>query len=238
MDIEDLAEVYWKYFQIIDADTDDLRLTTYRLRYQVYCVEHPFEPPNSDNVETDEFDSRAERSILIHRPTNIPAGTVRMVLPCTENIDRCFAIQEVCTDPSVRDGGRFPIEKTGEISRFCVPKNFRRRVQDTLIDLPGNTEFSEAEWQRVIPNMTLGLIEWLVRFSRERGLTHWCAVMEPQLLRLLTRLGIHFEPLGEVVQYHGQRQPCFTELEPMLRRVRAERPDIWGVIALPSQDRA
>jgi N-acyl amino acid synthase of PEP-CTERM/exosortase system len=57
--------------------------------------------------------------------------------------------------------------------------------------------------------------------------------MEPHLLRLLGRLGIHFEPLGELVEFHGRRQPCMTHLEPMLERVLAERPDIWSVIAAP-----
>ena len=32
--------------------------------------------------------------------------------------------------------------------------------------------------------------------SVREGMTHWAAVMEPALLRLLTRLGIHFNPLG------------------------------------------
>jgi N-acyl amino acid synthase of PEP-CTERM/exosortase system len=61
-------------------------------------------------------------------------------------------------------------------------------------------------------------------------MTHWAAVMEPALLRLLTRLGIHFNPLGPLVEYHGRRQPCWIELGVMLDRVHAERPDVWDVI--------
>jgi hypothetical protein len=44
--------------------------------------------------------------------------------------------------------------------------------------------------------MRLGLVQGLVRISQELGLTHWCAVMEPSLLRLLRRTAIHFEPLA------------------------------------------
>ena len=231
---EPLADVYWKFFSVADADTPELREQAHRLRYQVYCVEHPFEPPNPDQAERDEYDAHSEFALLTHRPTRLLAGTVRMVLPRRDAPERSFAFQELCTDPAIRDPGRFPTARSGEISRFCVAKQFRRRVQDRgLVDLPANSEFDEGEWRRVIPNMTLGLICWLVAFSRTKGLTHWCAVMEPHLLRLLARLGIHFEPLGELVDFHGRRQPCATELEPMLRRVEAERPDIWSVIAAP-----
>jgi N-acyl amino acid synthase of PEP-CTERM/exosortase system len=60
-------------------------------------------------------------------------------------------------------------------------------------------------------------------------------VMEPTLLRLLTRLGIHFDPIGPVIDYHGRRQPCFIPLETLLPRVKRERPDVWGVITRGGQ---
>ena len=78
--------------------------------------------------------------------------------------------------------------------------------------------------------MTLGLIEGLVRMSIELGIDYWCAVMEPILLRLLSRLGIHFENIGPRVDYHGMRQPCYQRLDRFLERVRAERPDVWEVL--------
>ena len=56
------------------------------------------------------------------------------------------------------------------------------------------------------------------------------AVMEPALLRMLRSLGIYFEKLGPSVVYHGRRQPCFCELDRLLRTTWAERPDIWEVL--------
>jgi len=51
-------------------------------------------------------------------------------------------------------------------------------------------------------------------------LTHWCAIMEPFLLRLLQMNAIHFIPVGPLVDYHGLGQPsyglsrrCSTEFE-------------------------
>jgi N-acyl amino acid synthase of PEP-CTERM/exosortase system len=79
-------------------------------------------------------------------------------------------------------------------------------------------------------HLQLGLIRSCVEMSVREGITHWAAMMEPALLRLLTRLGIHFNPLGPLVDHHGRRQPCWVDLDVMLRRVFNERPDVWDVI--------
>ena len=58
-------------------------------------------------------------------------------------------------------------------------------------------------------------------------MTHWCAVMEPTLLRLLRMTSIYFHPLGPVVDYHGKRQPCFNRLDHLLDAVYLERWALW-----------
>lgn len=229
-----LSDLYRKYFRIDDTDSAVLRNTAYRIRYNVYCVEHAFESAddNIGGIEEDDYDAHACHAVLFHKLTGLAAGTVRIVLPLSDDPHRSFALQTVCNDPQLRQPDRFPVMRMGEVSRFCVTKDFRRRVEDLGQGaFPANSSFDADEWRRVIPNMTIGLIEWLVRASLNHGLTHWCAVMEPQLLRLLGRLGIHFQPIGGLVDYHGRRQPCVVELRAMLARVAAERPDIWDVIS-------
>ena len=71
---EELGSLYWKYFEVVPADSDELRLLTRRLRYQVYCSERHFEDENVDRMEMDKFDLHAEAAILNHRPTATPAG--------------------------------------------------------------------------------------------------------------------------------------------------------------------
>ena len=80
------------------------------------------------------------------------------------------------------------------------------------------------------PLMSLGLIRSLVSMSAEHGITHWCATMEPTLLRLLAAMSIRFEPLGPLVRYHGTRQPCYCEVAPMLQRVKDEQRPLWDVL--------
>ena len=226
-------ELYRQYFETVVVGDEDhlLREEVFRLRYQVYCVENPFEDPagNPDGMERDAFDERAIHCLLRHKRTSAWAGAVRLILPDQDDPARSFALQEVCHDPAIADTRRFPVREMAEVSRFCISKDFRKRQGDWLY--PQGTEPQDrADERRVIPNMNLGLIEGLIQMSLEHNVTYWCAVMEPPLLRLLSRLGIHFENIGPLVDYHGRRQPCMIKIETMLRQVQEERPDVWQVL--------
>lgn len=230
-----LAEFYWSWFDAQIADTDEARDVAFQLRYRVYCIENAFEDPsaNPDGREMDEFDRHSAHSLLTYRPTGLPAGTVRLVLPRLDDLDNSFALQRVCNEPLIRDRLQFPVEKMAEVSRFCISKEFRRRMGDSSAageEASDAAEMSLDEERRILPHLSLGLIESLVRMCVDHGITYWCAVMEPTLLRLLTRLGIHFDPIGPLIDYHGRRQPCYIPLEKLLPRVYRERPDVWDVI--------
>ena len=84
--------------------------------------------------------------------------------------------------------------------------------------------------QRMLPLMTIGLFAGIVRMSRRHNITHWLAVMEPTLLRFLTRFGIYFQPVGSLVDYHGKRQPAIGVIDEVLAGIYAKRPDVWAVI--------
>jgi N-acyl amino acid synthase of PEP-CTERM/exosortase system len=230
-----LAEFYWSWFDAQVASTDSLRDAAFKLRYRVYCVENPFEDPSAspDGREIDAYDRHSAHALLIYRPTSTPAGTVRLVLPRSDDLDNSFALQQICSHPLLRDRAQFPIQTMAEVSRFCISKQFRRRLGDSssiVGEVSDGTEMSADEERRILPHLSLGLIESLVRMSIDNGVTHWCAMMEPTLLRLLTRLGIHFDPIGPLVEYHGRRQPCYIPLAVLLPRVQRERPDVWDVL--------
>ena len=61
------------------------------------------------------------------------------------------------------------------------------------------------------------------------GILDICMVMEPSLLRLLGGLGLHFTPLGPLINYYGLRQPCYVNLVELFARCRIERPEVWAV---------
>lgn len=226
-------ELYRQYFEtvVLGSEDDELRDAHFRLRYQVYCIENPFEDPadNPDGRERDAYDARSDHCLLLHLPSHTWAGAVRLILPDPAAPERSFALQQVCFDPMVRNPERFPVMQMGEISRLCISKYFRKRQGDRLFPA-SNEPGDRRDERRVIPNMTLGLFEGLVRMSLNRDIWYLCAVMEPALLRLLARLGMHFETIGPLVDYHGHRQPCFLKLDDFLERVLEERPDVWDIV--------
>ena len=219
-----LREKLQKYFEVTPAKSASAIEQAQRIRYQVYCVENPFESAadHAGGLECDEFDAHAAHSLLIHRASGQAVGTARLILPVRDALDRSFAMQRVCSHPAF---DRLPLHRTAEVSRFSISKEFRRRSTD------GQYEGQDGGGRRALaPLMTLGLIQSLVRSSATFGITHWCATMEPALLRLLAGIGIRFEPLGPLVEYHGFRQPCHCEIAPMLARVKSEHHEIWDVL--------
>ena len=78
-----LAAAYNEHFDVVRATTPAALDEAYRLRYQVYCVENPFEnaAEHVDGREADVDDDRSVHALLVHRRTGITAGTVRVILP-------------------------------------------------------------------------------------------------------------------------------------------------------------
>jgi N-acyl amino acid synthase of PEP-CTERM/exosortase system len=198
--------------ELVDQDDRALLRQAYRLRYQVYCVERQF-LTGQNGVEYDEYDEFARHAVVRWHRTGEVVGTVRLVLPKVPAGGDDFPIQHVC-DPAVLRG--LPRATIGEVSRFALAKQSTKQVRcmsATTCSL-----------------LRLALIQGAVRLSAEAGHTHWLAVMEPTLLRLLRATGIHFDPLGPPVEYHGLRQPAVAELMPLLARLAEEQPVVWDFI--------
>jgi N-acyl amino acid synthase of PEP-CTERM/exosortase system len=222
---ETLLDKFNTYFEVIPALTNEEIRRAQRIRYEVYCVENPFENPadHPEGLERDEFDPHSVHSLLIHRASGEAMGTTRLILPVRGALERSFAIQQVCKHPMLR---RLPLHRTAEVSRFSISKQFRRRKTDTLYEGRAAPEVARS----TAPLMSLGLIQSLVSMSTNYGITHWCATMEPKLLRLLATMGIRFSPLGPLVQHHGMRQPCYCDVAPMLCRVKNEQRALWDIL--------
>jgi len=226
-----LKDVYDSYFAITLAETEAQRQAAFRLRYEVYCVEHPYEDPaqNPAQMESDAYDTAALHALLTHRHSGSLVGTVRLILPWSNGVQTRFPIRDVCHDELIaRDNPKLPWSHTAEISRFAISKNFRRRAnEETSV---GSFTSQGDDPRRVIPNTSLGLMQAIVMMAAKAQVSHLCAVMEPTLLRMLRRLGICFIPVGPQVDYHGRRQPCYSDLDVLLTRIWLERADVWELI--------
>ena len=238
---QDVLNKFNQYFEIIHADTDALRDDAYHLRYQVYCLETGFEDATDavDQRETDAFDSRSVHSIIRYKCNGTPtvAAGVRLVLSDRNEPETPFPIEEHCIVSIQQvgfDPATIPRTAMAEVSRFAVSKDFKRRVGEanSLSGIGPRTDAYVApkDGARLMPHLTLGLFAAIVQMSASNGITHWYAVMEPSLFRLLTRFGINFLPIGEMVDYHGMRRPCFGEIETVLAGIYDKRPDVWDFI--------
>lgn len=243
---ERLVDVFNRYFEVIYADSDELRDLVFRIRYQVYCIETHFEDPADypEALERDAYDDQALHVLLRHRATGWSAGTARLAL--VGEREQQFPVERACGEVFSEErlaGFVYERGRTAEVSRFAVSKEFRRRYKEFLSPTgigPDDPNDASREGDRrtrdresnVVPHIQLGLIRGLVGQSLRHDVRYWCAAMEPALLRRLARIGIHFHDSGKPVDYHGKRQPCIAELDELLAHVEQERRDVWEVLVL------
>ncbi|TQE98217.1 MAG: PEP-CTERM/exosortase system-associated acyltransferase [Spiribacter salinus] len=217
----------------------------HRLRYQVYCLEHAFEDPgqHAGGIERDEFDAGSSHALVRHLNTNACAAVVRLV-QARRLHGRLLPIEAHCAaslypEAQARIAG-LPRSRLAEISRLAVSRAFKRRLAEaeTVSGVSDQAVYADAQRgfdpmrQRGFPHITVGLFSAIVQLSVESDVTHWLAVMEPTLLRLLRRFGIRFERIGHDVEYHGRRRPTLGVAADVVDGILAERPDIWDLVTM------
>lgn len=225
-----LIDHFDQEFYCLSADETPIREAAYRLRYKVYCVENRFEDPakNPDCQETDEFDSHAPHKLLFHRPSRLGAGVVRLILPQRDVPHQGLPFNALIGSWGPL-GQRSSDQRMAEVSRFAVVPRVRDAIQQDASRAVDATE-RHASAIELMKNISIGLMRGVVELAAENEVSHLCALMEPALLRLLARLGVHFQPVGPMIHYHGHRQPCFADLDQLLARTWTERRDVWEVL--------
>jgi N-acyl amino acid synthase of PEP-CTERM/exosortase system len=230
---KELLEHYRRYFEVLSADTPALRAEAHRLRYLVYCLEHQFERKEDfpEHLEQDEYDGHSIQALLRHRPTRQFMGTIRVILPAPGKEGWGLPAARILAEQDLDLFSVLPRGRTAEISRFAVAKTFRRRLTDDRYpDEREEDRRDVAIQRRIAPVITLGLIMGALKIGLENGMTHACAVVEPALLRLLSRNGMEMTPIGRPVEYHGLRQPCFISGKEFVESLAKNRPEIWAVV--------
>lgn len=229
-----IVDTFNKYFEMVPADTAELRNEVYRLRYQVYCVENDFlDPSHYDNaMESDEFDEHSAHYLIRHRKLGVFMATTRLVLPEASNVDKLFPIEihsEIDNFDAIKDVARHYL---AEASRFCVSKEFRGRKNEASAAHDSDTlenTFTEDE-KKIFPHITLALFACLIKMSHEHNVKDWYAVMEPALIRFFSTLGVKFVGIGPVTEYHGKRKPCVINVDDLLNGVASRDTNRWDML--------
>lgn len=235
----DLIATFNQYFEVLLADTSELKEMAFRLRYQVYCEEMKFPDFNSvhypQGMETDEYDIRSVHILLHHRPSGRIAGTARLILPDLHNPNAPFplevhASQHLYTNvPALKT---LPRRTVAEISRLILAKEFRSRPGEHCSPY-GTAEHIPAlgnQGRRRFPHPALGLFVGIMRVSCAHHITHWYAGMEPVLNRLLRHFALELTPISPVLEYHGLRRSYLGVINESMERLYYQLYPLWNLL--------
>ncbi|PCM45674.1 PEP-CTERM/exosortase system-associated acyltransferase [Marinobacter sp. ANT_B65] len=235
----DVSTIFNSVFSVQLATSTETINEVFELRYQVYCIDRPFEDPDcfADKREHDAYDPRSVHGLIRHRISGDGVAAVRLVMAGDHPGAGDFPMEGPCIHRMDRDTQNaiagVPREQIAEISRMAVSREFRRRLNEEK-EVSGISEpayYRDSEnGRRAMPYISLGLFAAILQMSIKNGITHWMAVMEPAQLRLLKRFGVEFDHVGPAMEYHGRRCPAFTEAATLVERMKVNRPDVWSLI--------
>lgn len=228
--IDAAANHFFEHFTLVVANEEKDQRACFRTRHQVYCEEMGFEEVRQTKMEFDEFDEYAISCYIQHKATGDCAGTIRVVMP--QHSGQVLPIEQNCADAIRMDENspsRLPRHSVCEISRLAIPKRFRRRETDTnLSPVTGKSldkGFKRTKPDRNFPYLTLALYFFAATICVLRDVENVYVMMEPKLARSLRMLGIEFNQLGQVIEYHGKRaayrlspEEFFHQISPSLHR--------------------
>ncbi|MEH6473203.1 MAG: PEP-CTERM/exosortase system-associated acyltransferase [Halopseudomonas sp.] len=229
-----LTEYFDRYFYIRRADSDELRVLAYQVRYQVYCKELEFEDKSAfpNKLEFDQFDNFSDHFLIFHRgePDEV-AGTVRLVR--LQHKAHRLPIAVHCLDSI--DRGKVDIEHLhdghyGELSRLAVTGEYRRRRGEEKMPFVVNSSRADLGSPN-FPYIAVGLYMAAAAWCYIRGTQSVIVMMEPRLARHLSRFGILFEQVGSVIDYHGRRAPYRINQEVFFRHIKSPLRSLYDHVA-------
>lgn len=214
-DAKVISRHFSQYLRPQIATDEALKHEVYRLRHQVYCEELHFEDVKDSYEECDEFDARAIHCFVRHLSSKSLAGTVRLI--GSNGPDELLPLEQFCSEainhPELSPAN-FPRESICEISRLAVPENFRKRAIDQFKGAAtgaiNEQVFSETEL-RCFPYIAICLYLAATAMAMQTRRYHGFVMMEPRLARSLTFVGIKFQPIGKVIEFHGKRAPYYID---------------------------
>ena len=191
---------------------DDPRLLedSFRLRYQVYCVERGFldAADYPSGRETDEFDDNSMHLGVVDSEGQL-AGTARLI----RTNPRGFPMFRHCSffpDVHMLDSPHFvPVE----VSRVAISRHYVRGRK------------------RTEPFLTL--VRAMVQGARYEGATHLMGATDAALHRWLLHFGLPYRVSGPAVDYYGQVSPCLMSLSELDEIIARDRfPCLRGLDAV------
>ncbi|MFZ4701404.1 MAG: PEP-CTERM/exosortase system-associated acyltransferase [Candidatus Methylumidiphilus sp.] len=241
-------------FKVFDSGTDAPKeKQVLALRYQIYCREMGFLPADKypDHLECDEYDAFSTHIAACNQHGAV-VGSLRAVKP---PLGVPFPFQKYC-HRLFADKVAPPRHKCSEISRLVVSKSYRHRIDDTILGisshlvddpapLPVQTQYENVdrslaerrrERRKHEPDILLGLIRHLYRYSKRHGVAYWYMAVDRSLARLLTNI-FHFvlDPIGEQTDHNGTVTPYLLSLSRLEKDLVAADPEMFAWLQISGE---
>jgi len=212
-DIESISSHFSEFLSPVVSESREHAENSFRIRHHVYCEELKFEQTNPQEMECDEFDEHSIHCLIQHKTTGNYAGTVRLITSSSE--EQKLPIEIYCGDAIEKNDlfpSNFAREDICEISRLAVPAEFRRRQMDKFdgaaVGAINEQTYSATEL-RCFPFIAVGLYLSATSILIRKNINHCYVMVEPRLARSMRFVGLPFEQIGPVIDYHGKRAPYY-----------------------------
>ena len=253
-----LISIFNKYFEIVPAVTPEKLVQAYRIRYEVYCKEglipgfYPEDYP--DGLEYDQYDERSVHSLLMHKPSGLIAGAVRIILPDQNKIDAKFPLEKFASNSlyteikSLKSLSRIHV---GEISRLILTPEFRKYWREDgqkyIMEeefeylfqpenqIKTNTSNTDLYYYKNFKRQTasypiFGLFVAIVQMSIKHNLKYWYAGMEPGLAKFCRIFGIDFTPISPIVDYYGPCRSYLGYIPDIMKSIYCTNMPLWALL--------
>jgi len=231
-----LARHFLDYFEVVPANTSELKQEVYRLRHDVYCKEFKYEPVEEypNGMESDRYDPYSLHVLVKHKSSGLAAGCTRIIPAGSNDEFKPLPIENLYTEilniyhPANR---AVPRHSICEASRLCVHSSFRRRHGESATRLGDVQSLHSSQLEhRTFPLISVSIALSTTALTELSQRPYMFAMMEPFLPRLLHRIGYNFIQAGAELDYHGKRAGYFVETASVLKKLHPVYLELYQAI--------
>jgi N-acyl amino acid synthase of PEP-CTERM/exosortase system len=223
-----------KYFELVFAESPQLRDEVFRIRHQVYCEELGYESVSPDGRECDEYDSHSKHLLLRTANTGVRVGCTRLVLPPLEQPSLPLPFERACAatlDRGLIDPATLPRNSIAEVSRLAVVRAFRRRKgEEHSKDGAAVIDYGTPKQPR-FPYIQLGLYLGAVALAHRLGIKIIFFLTEPRLAGHFEKLGFPVHQIGGPIEHRGTRVPSMSNVDETIAGLRFYMRPVYKVVA-------
>lgn len=197
-DVLPLASEFSQQFEVLIANTDELKNQVFHLRERVFCKKLGFSMTSVNGCEIDAFDQDSIHVLLRHKLSRQPIGCFRIVMPQRSgHIWLPFDVYGVPhIDAKLFNWNRVNLTRSAEVSRLALDAEIIRGE-----DLKRN---------KICRHLSTALFYAVTAMIVRLNVENVFMVIEPSLGRLISRNGIRLDQISPPFEYYGQRATFTT----------------------------